>query len=326
LNNVILKTNNLKKHFPVKSGVLATVKGHVKAVDGISMEVMEGETFGIVGESGCGKSTLGRLLLRLIEPTGGECSINEDRNIFELSPKEMRMLRKDVQIIFQDPYASLNPKMKIGDIVGESLKIYKIIPDEKKRKERVQELLEKVGLSKEHYNRFPHEFSGGQRQRVCIARALALNPKLIVCDEAVSALDVSVQAQILNLLKDLQKEFNLTYIFISHDLSVIKFICNRVGVMYLGKIVELADSDTLFNKPAHPYTRALLSAIPEPNPRKTKDKIVLNSDMPNPINLPKGCRFHTRCEYAVDSCKQAIPELEPIAEGHFVACFRKEEI
>lgn len=326
MNNVILKTNNLKKHFPVKSGVLATVKGHVKAVDGISMEVMEGETFGIVGESGCGKSTLGRLLLRLIEPTGGECSINEDRNIFELSPKEMRMLRKDVQIIFQDPYASLNPKMKIGDIVGESLKIYKIIPDEKKRKERVQELLEKVGLSKEHYNRFPHEFSGGQRQRVCIARALALNPKLIVCDEAVSALDVSVQAQILNLLKDLQKEFNLTYIFISHDLSVIKFICNRVGVMYLGKIVELADSDTLFNKPAHPYTRALLSAIPEPNPRKTKDKIVLNSDMPNPINLPKGCRFHTRCEYAVDSCKQAIPELEPIAEGHFVACFRKEEI
>ena len=326
LNNVILKTNNLKKHFPVKSGVLATVKGHVKAVDGISMEVMEGETFGIVGESGCGKSTLGRLLLRLIEPTGGECSINEDRNIFELSPKEMRMLRKDVQIIFQDPYASLNPKMKIGDIVGESLKIYKIIPDEKKRKERVQELLEKVGLSKEHYNRFPHEFSGGQRQRVCIARALALNPKLIVCDEAVSALDVSVQAQILNLLKDLQKEFNLTYIFISHDLSVIKFICNRVGVMYLGKIVELADSDTLFNKPAHPYTRALLSAIPEPNPRKTKDKIVLNNDMPNPINLPKGCRFHTRCEYAVDSCKQAIPELEPIAEGHFVACFRKEEI
>ncbi len=326
LNNVILKTNNLKKYFPVKSGVLATVKGYVKAVDGISLEVMKGETFGIVGESGCGKSTLGRLLLRLIEPTDGVCSINDDRNIFDLSPKEMRMLRKDVQIIFQDPYASLNPKMKVGDIVGESLKIFKIIPNDKKRKERVQELLEKVGLSRDHYNRFPHEFSGGQRQRICIARALALNPKLIVCDEAVSALDVSVQAQILNLLKDLQKEFNLTYIFISHDLSVIKFICNRVGVMYLGKIVELADSNTLFSNPVHPYTRALLSAIPEPNPRKTKEKIVLNSDMPNPINLPKGCRFHTRCEYVIDSCKLEIPELEPITEDHLVACFRKEVI
>jgi len=326
VDNIILKTNNLKKYFPVKSGVFSTIKGYIKAVDGISLNVFEGETFGIVGESGCGKSTLGRLLIRLIEPTEGTCSINDNENIYDLNSSDMRKLRRDIQIIFQDPYASLNPKMKVGNIIGESLKIYNIIPDKKERKEKVQNLLETVGLSRDHYNRYPHEFSGGQRQRICIARALALNPKLIVCDEAVSALDVSVQAQILNLLKDLQKEFNLTYIFISHDLSVIKFICNRVGVMYLGKLVEVANSKELFNKSVHPYTEALLSAIPEPNPKKIKERLILDSDMPNPINLPSGCRFHTRCKYVKDECKVIVPELELIGDNHYVSCIRKREL
>ena len=319
MSEALLETIDLKKHYAVRSGVLSSIKGHIKAVDGISLSISKGETFGLVGESGCGKSTLGRLMLRLIEPTSGECVINGE-NIYSLKEEQLRKLRRDIQIIFQDPYASLNPKMTAGKIIGEPLKIYNTIPDRNKREERVKELLETVGLSRDHFGRFPHEFSGGQRQRISIARALALNPKLIVCDEAVSALDVSIRSQILNLLKDLQKEFNLTYIFISHDLSVVKYICDRIGVMYLGKIVEIAPSVDLFKNPSHPYTKALLSAIPEPNPKKIKDRVMLKGDIPNPINPPGGCTFHPRCIYALEKCKIDMPNLEQISEGHYVSC------
>lgn len=319
MSEVLLKAKDLKKHYAVRSGVLSNIKGYVRAVDGISLSINSGETFGLVGESGCGKSTLGRLLLRLIEPTSGECIVNGE-NIYSLKEAQLRKLRKDIQIIFQDPYASLNPKMTVGKIIGEPLKIYNIIPNEKEREERVKELLETVGLSRDHYGRYPHEFSGGQRQRISIARALALKPKLIVCDEAVSALDVSVRSQILNLLKDLQEKFNLTYIFISHDLSVVKYICDRIGVMYLGKIVEMAPSKELFSNPVHPYTRALLSAIPEPDPKKVKDRVILKGDVPNPINPPSGCTFHPRCSYACEKCKTDAPQMKHLDEEHYAFC------
>lgn len=319
MSEVLLEAVDLRKHFAVRAGVLSNIKGYVKAVDGISLSISKGETFGLVGESGCGKSTLGRLLLRLIEPTSGKCLINGE-NIYHLKEEQLRKLRRDIQIIFQDPYASLNPKMTIGKTIEEPMKIFNIIADKSEREEKVKELLEIVGLSRDHYGRFPHEFSGGQRQRISIARALALKPKLIVCDEAVSALDVSIRSQILNLLKDLQEEFNLTYVFISHDLSVVKYICDRIGVMYLGKIVEMASSADLFRNPSHPYTKALLSAIPEPNPKKAKDRVILKGDVPNPINPPEGCVFHPRCIYASERCRTDIPYPMQVCEGHYASC------
>jgi oligopeptide transport system ATP-binding protein len=316
----LLETKNLKMHFPIKAGILRHTVGHVKAVDGVDLQVRRGETLGLVGESGCGKSTLARLVLRLLEPTEGEV-IFEGENILDYDRKQMLTVRRNMQIVFQDPYASLNPRMTVGGIVGESLKIHKMEGD---RKRRVQELLEVVGLSPEHYNRYPHEFSGGQRQRIGVARAIALNPRLIICDEPVSALDVSIQAQVINLLQDLQKEFDLTYVFIAHDLSVVKHISDRVAVMYLGKIVEISDRKKLYNEPRHPYTVSLLSAIPLPDPEKERERqrIVLSGDVPSPAKPPQGCSFHTRCPRAQEYCVENEPGLEVQEEsGHRVACF-----
>jgi peptide/nickel transport system ATP-binding protein len=319
MSEFIIQARNLKKSFSIDSGFLAKKQSLVRAVNDVSLNINTGETFGLVGESGCGKSTLGRLLLRLIEPTSGECFF-EGRNIYALKAKELRKTREDIQIVFQDPYASLNPKMKIGRIIGEPLRIFNIYQSKQEIESRVKDLMAKVGLSGDHYNRYPHEFSGGQRQRISIARALALNPKLIVYDEAVSALDVSVQAQILNLLKDLQKEFGLTYVFISHDLSVIKYMCDRVGVMYLGRIVELASSKDLFRKPSHPYTQALLSAIPLPNPQTKHERVVLTGDIPNPVAPPEGCAFHPRCNFVMEKCKTIEPTLVTVESEHIASC------
>lgn len=316
---IMMQVVNLKKFFAIDTGFLTKKKSLVRAVDGVSLDIRKGETFGLVGESGCGKSTLGRLLLRLLEPSSGECLI-EGENIYSLHAEMLRKARKNIQIVFQDPYASLNPKMKVGRIIGEPLKIYNICKNNQEVESRVKDLLVKVGLREDHYNRYPHEFSGGQRQRISIARALALNPKLIVYDEAVSALDVSVQAQILNLLKDLQKEFGLTYVFISHDLSVIKYMCDKIGVMYLGKIVELADSNDLFSNPSHPYTMALLSAIPVPDPRKNQSRVVLQGDVPNPVSPPSGCAFHPRCNYVMEICRIVEPSLKKVEGEHFASC------
>jgi len=320
---VLLEVKDLVKHFPITKGIVISRKvGAVKAVDGVSFHINRGETLGLVGESGCGKSTTGRLILRLIEATSGEI-IFEGKNILKLGREEMRELRKDMQIIFQDPYASLNPRMTVGDIIGEPMEIHRMARGREKDK-RVRELLEVVGLSPFHARRYPHEFSGGQRQRIGVARALAVNPKLIICDEPVSALDVSIQAQVINLLQDLQREFGLTYLFIAHDLSVVKHISDRVAVMYLGKIVELAAKHELYNNPQHPYTEALLSAVPIPDPTKKKQRIILEGDVPSPINPPSGCRFHTRCRYAQDICSVEDPPFVDIGESHFVAChFRK---
>lgn len=320
---VLLEVKDLVKHFPITKGIVISRKvGAVKAVDGVSFHINRGETLGLVGESGCGKSTTGRLILRLIEATSGEI-IFEGKNILKLGREEMRELRKDMQIIFQDPYASLNPRMTVGDIIGEPMEIHRIARGREKDK-RVRELLEVVGLSPFHARRYPHEFSGGQRQRIGVARALAVNPKLIICDEPVSALDVSIQAQVINLLQDLQREFGLTYLFIAHDLSVVKHISDRVAVMYLGKIVELAAKHELYNNPQHPYTEALLSAVPIPDPTKKKQRIILEGDVPSPINPPSGCRFHTRCRYAQDICSVEDPPFVDIGDSHFVAChFRK---
>ncbi len=314
----LLQVNNLKKYFPSKKGLLSKKVDYVKAVDDISFYINEGETFGLVGESGCGKSTTGRMLLRLIEPTEGEV-IYKGENILDLSKDKMQKLRKEIQIIFQDPYSSLDPRVTIGKTIGEVLNIHKVSKG-KEKKERVIQLLEAVGLGAQHLNRYPHEFSGGQRQRIGIARALALNPTLLVCDEPVSALDVSVQAQIVNLMQDLQEEFSLTYLFISHDLSVVHHICDRIAVMYIGKIVETTDKETLFNHPAHPYTQALLSAIPVPNPLQAVQREILEGDIPSPVNPPSGCRFHTRCKYATAECKTLEPDLKDIGNGHLVAC------
>ncbi len=311
----LVRVRNLVKHFPV-----AGSDDVVRAVDGVTFEILPGETLGLVGESGCGKSTVGRLLLRLIEPTEGEIYF-EDQNITVLRGKALRDLRGGMQIIFQDPYASLNPRIRVRDIVAEPLVIHGI-GGKSEQRERVADLFRKVGLDPDYMDRYPHEFSGGQRQRIGIARALALNPKLIVADEPVSALDVSVQAQVVNLLEDLQSELGLTYLFISHGLAVVEHISNRVAVMYLGRIVEVASAIELYANPLHPYTRALLSAIPIPDPTRKRERIVLTGDVPTPINPPSGCRFHTRCPDAIPECSQIDPDLREVAPGHTVACIR----
>jgi len=315
MDNRLVTVRGLVKHFPVEDS-----DELLRAVDGVSFDILRGETLGLVGESGCGKSTVGRCLLRLIEPTSGEV-IFAGRNVLSLGRAELRELRREMQIIFQDPYASLNPRMTVGDLVGEPLVIHKV-GTRNTRRERVAELLVKVGLSPDYMRRYSHEFSGGQRQRIGVARSLALNPKLIVADEPVSALDVSVQAQVVNLLEDLQTEFGLTYLFISHGLAVVEHISTRVAVMYLGRIVEIADAAELYARPLHPYTQALLSAIPIPDPKRKRNRIVLQGDVPTPINPPSGCRFRTRCPLAIDDCARIDPDLRELAPGHTVACIR----
>lgn len=322
---VLLKVTGLQKHFPLKKGLLQRSAGAVKAVDGIDFEVHSGETLGVVGESGCGKSTMGRLITRLLEPTAGKVEF-EGKDITHLGVGAMRPMRRDMQMIFQDPYSSLNPRHTIGTIVGAPFKLQGVTPDGGVRKE-VQRLLEVVGLNPEHYNRYPHEFSGGQRQRIGIARALALNPKLVVADEPVSALDVSIQAQVVNLLDDLQSELGLTYVIIAHDLSVVRHVSDRIAVMYLGKIVELADRESLYKAPMHPYTKALLSAVPIPDPKRRSaksERILLKGDVPSPISPPSGCRFHTRCWKATEICKTQEPPLIALKTGHQVACHHPE--
>jgi oligopeptide transport system ATP-binding protein len=314
----LLEIRDLKKHFPVGEGLFSRNKGAVKAVDGVSLTVEEGETLGIVGESGCGKSTLGRTILRLIEPTSGEV-VFQGKNLVTMSQRELREMRRQMQIIFQDPYASLNPRMRVGDIVGEGLEIHKLAKGKAKR-DRVMELLHQVGLREDHYGRYPHEFSGGQRQRIGIARALAVNPKFIVADEPVSSLDVSIQAQIINLLQELQEKMHLTYFFISHDLRVVEHISHRVAIMYLGKIVEIAKSETIYQDAKHPYTRALLSSVPMLDISQRKEHVVLQGDVPSPVHPPPGCAFHPRCAYREAICDKTEPPLDFAADGHGVAC------
>ena len=315
----LLQVKNLVKHFPIRSGLLQRVSDHVHAVDGVSFEIEAGETLGVVGESGCGKSTTGRCILRLIEPSSGEVWF-EGRNVTMLDKPSLRAVAREMQIIFQDPYASLNPRMTVGAIVGEGLVIHKLAGNPRAIEERVVQLLETVGLSADQMRRYPHEFSGGQRQRIGIARALAVNPKLVVCDEAVSALDVSIQAQVINLLEDLRTQFNLSYIFIAHDLSVVEHISHRVAVMYLGRIVEVASSRELYTTPKHPYTEALLSAVPIPDPTVARKRIVLEGDVPSPIHPPSGCHFHPRCPRAQALCRTEAPALRELASGHTAAC------
>lgn len=316
----LLEIKDLKKHFPIKKGIFSRTAGYIYAVDGVSFFLKKGETFGLVGESGCGKSTIGKILVRLIEPTFGSALFN-GKNIFDLSGKALKELRREMQIIFQDPYSSLNPRMTVGDIIGEPLVIHNIFRGND-LKNKIGELLDFVGLSSKYINRYPHEFSGGQRQRIAIARALSLEPSLIIADEPVSALDVSIQAQIINLLEDLQKKLDLTYLFISHDLSVVKHISSRIGVMYLGKIMELSGADELYDNPLHPYTQALLSSIPVPDPdKKSEDKrIILEGDVPSPEKPPPGCPFNTRCWLVEDICREVMPELLDMGNEHYVAC------
>jgi oligopeptide transport system ATP-binding protein len=318
-NDTLLQVRDLTKHFDIKRGFFWGEAAKVHAVDAVSFDITQGETLGLVGESGCGKSTTGRLILRLIEPTSGEV-IFDKVPIFQADKAEMRRLRQRMQIIFQDPYSSLNPRMTVEQIVGEGIIIHKLCKTKAERRERVADLLQKVGLSPEQMNRYPHEFSGGQRQRVGIARALAVNPRLIIADEPISALDVSIQAQVINLLEDLQEQFDLTYLFIAHDLRVVEHISDRVAVMYLGKIVELADSQELYAKPLHPYTEALLSAIPIPDPTTKRQRIILEGDPPSPIHPPPGCRFHTRCHKRFDRCDKEEPVLREVAPRHWVSC------
>jgi oligopeptide/dipeptide ABC transporter ATP-binding protein len=324
----ILAVDQLQMYFPVKSsGIIRRTVGHVQAVDGVSFEVETGSALGLVGESGCGKSTTGRLITRLLTPTGGEIRF-EGRDIAKLSPRELKPLRRDIQMIFQDPYTSLNPRHTVGSIVAAPLEIHNVVP-KKQILPRVQELLEIVGLNPEHYNRYPNEFSGGQRQRIGIARALTLNPKLLVADEPVSALDVSIQAQVINLLQDLQKEFDISFLFIAHDLAVVRHFCPEVAVMYLGKIVEVSDRDTLYNRPFHPYTQALLSAVPDVKQAAIggrRDRMRLEGDVPSPINPPSGCRFRTRCPIAKDICAKVVPPLLQIGPRHKVACHFAGEV
>ena len=323
---ILLDVQGLRKYFPITKGIFRRTVGYVKAVERVSFQVRKGETLGVVGESGCGKTTMGLCLVHLIQPTEGTIRLNIDGDWTEVNSQTIRGLRDRMQIVFQDPFSSLNPRMRIRDIVAEPLEAHGI-KNRRERYERVEAMLEAVGLGPHHMNRFPHEFSGGQRQRIGIARALALNPSLVVCDEPVSALDVSVQAQVLNLLADLQEQFGLTYLFIAHDLSVVQHISDRVAVMYLGRIVEMGDSDTLFANPKHPYTEALLSAIPDPDPDIVREQIILQGDVPNPANPPAGCHFHPRCRYAQERCRREIPEfLDVDGQGHFAACHYAQEL
>lgn len=315
---MILEVKNLKKYFPIKSGVLQKTVNNVKAVDDVSFSIKRGTTLGLVGESGCGKTTVGRTILRLNSATSGEV-IFDGQDIFKLSQRELRKVRPSMQLIFQDPYSSLSPRMPIGEIIGEAVREHNIVKPDKYR-DYIFKIMEECGLQKYHIDRYPHEFSGGQRQRICIARALALNPKLIVADEPVSALDVSIQAQIINLLTDLQKERNLTYLFISHDLSVVEHISTEVGVMYLGSLVEKSSKQNIFKNPMHPYTKALLSAVPVPDPSIKMNRIILEGDIPSPANPPTGCKFHTRCKEAMDICKTKQPIYKDYGDNHFVAC------
>ena len=315
---VLVEVNNLVKYFPVRAGLLQRVVNHVKAVDDVSFFVRKGETLGLVGESGCGKTTVGRTMLRLIEPTAGAVKF-QNQDVFAMKPRELKIARRDMQIIFQDPYASLDPRVPIGESVMEGLHIHKI-GTPKDRVDIMLETLKKVGLESYHSRRYPHEFSGGQRQRIGIARALALRPKFIICDEPVSALDVSIQSQVLNILKDLQVEFGLTYLFIAHNLSVVEHVSNRVAVMYLGKMVEMTSREELFRNPLHPYTQALMSAIPVPNPRLKRQRTILKGDVPSPLNPPQGCRFHPRCPVAIEICSQVEPAFLEVSPDHWVAC------
>jgi len=323
-NEILVDIQNLKKYFPIKKGFITRETQHVKAVDDISFHIRKGETLGLVGESGCGKSTTGRTIIRLYDPTAGKIMFG-GKDIASLSQKELKPYRKKIQMIFQDPYASLNTRMTVGDIIGEPFDIHNMCSG-KEKLERVHHLLQKVGLNPDHAARYPHEFSGGQRQRIGIARALAVEPEFIIADEPISALDVSIQAQVVNMLEDLQNELGLTYLFIAHDLSMVKYISNRIGVMYLGKLVEIAESDELYNNPAHPYTKALLSAIPHPDPNaaKSNKRIVLEGDVPSPLNPPSGCRFRTRCKYAMPKCAEVEPVLKEVSSGHSSACLLHE--
>ncbi|WP_155592349.1 ABC transporter ATP-binding protein [Lysinibacillus cavernae] len=320
MSEILLEVHNLKTYFPINKSFISKKKDFVKAVDGVTFKLLKGETLGIVGESGCGKSTTGRSILKLIEPTSGEI-IFEGRDVLSLSKQELRKLRKQMQIVFQDPFASLNPRLRISSILEEALLTHGIGKSKKERRQKILEILQMVGLSAFHADRYPHEFSGGQRQRIGIARAIAVGPSLIIADEPVSALDVSVQAQILNLFQRLQKELGLTYIFIAHDLSVVKHISDRIGVMYLGRMVEFADKNQLFSEPLHPYTKSLMSSVPVPNPEsEKKDRIILTGDVPNPVNPPLGCTFHPRCFACMEVCKTKNPRNIEVKPGHFVAC------
>lgn len=317
-NENILEVRNLVKHFPIKGGVFSHTVGHVKSVDGVSFDIPKGKTFGLVGESGCGKTTIGRTILRLVEPTSGEAILN-GVDIFKMNRKDLRSMRPNVQMIFQDPYGSLDPRMPVAEIIGEAVREHNIVPKSEYR-EYILKIMEDCGLRPYYADRYPHEFSGGQRQRICIARSLALNPSLIVADEPVSALDVSIQAQIINLLVDLQKKRGLSYLFISHDLSVVEYISDIVGVMYLGNLVEMAPKEELFKNPMHPYTQALLSAVPIPNPDIKMNRTILEGDIPSPANPPSGCKFHTRCPRAMEICKAQVPVYKDYGDNHKVAC------